>query len=103
MNRRTRRDILHNRVSTDVHRPHFVLERQKVDCVVPRADYLELVQELLGFPLRIERRNPLRKWRDPDIRDDADNKTVGLSFGHVVDLPVGNSCLVYGHLFKAVN
>ena len=68
-----RRDKLWNPVCADVHRPHFVLERQQVNCVVPRVENLELVQQLLGFSLHVERRTPLRKWRYPDIRNDADD------------------------------
>ena len=85
-----RRDILRNRVYADVHRPHFVLERQQVNCVVPRVENLELVQQLLGFSLHVERRTTLRKWRDPNIRNDVDDKTVSLAFGHIVDLTVTN-------------
>ena len=94
-----RHDILQDRVFVDMHCPHFVLEHQKVDCVVPLADDLELVQKILGCLLRVERRTQLRKWRDPDIRDNADNKTVSLDFSHVVDFPVVNPCLVESHLF----
>ena len=97
-----RRNILQDRVFVDMHCLHFVLEQQKVDCVVPLADDLDLVQNILGCLLRVERRTPLRKWRDPDIRDNADDKTVSLAFGHVVDFPVGNPCLVNSLLFLDV-
>ena len=86
----------------DVHCPHFVLELQQVDCVVPRAEDLELVQQLLGCLLCVERRTPLRKWRDPYIRDDADDKPASLAFGQVVYFSVSNPCLVDGLLFSAV-
>ena len=85
-----------------MHRLHFFLERQQVDRAVPRAYKLELVQNLLGNPLCVERRNPLRNWRDPDVYDDTDNETVGLAFGRVVDFPVINLCLAYSLLLAAV-
>ena len=58
--------------------------------MVPWEYDLELVQQLLGHPLHLERRNPLLKWRDLDVRDDANDKTAGFDFGHVVDFPFGN-------------
>ena len=85
-----------------MHCPHFVLERQQVDYVVPSSDDMDLVQQILLFPLHIERRTPIRKWRDPDIRDEADNETVSLAFVHIVDFPVSNPCLVDSLLFSAV-
>ena len=93
---------MRDRFGCDVHRPHFVLERQQVNRVVPRAYDLELVQQLLGHALCVEYRTPLQKWRDTDVRDNADNKMVGLAFGHVVDFPLGNICLEDSLLLAAV-
>ena len=61
-----------------MHHLYFIPERQQVDRVVPRAYDLDLVQQLLGHPLRVELRTPLRKWTDPDVHDDAGDKTVGV-------------------------
>ena len=78
------------------------MERQQVDYVVPRADNLDLVQQILGCPLRVERRTPFQKWRYTDIPNDADNKPVSLAFGYILDFPVSNPCLVDGLLFSDV-